>query len=331
MASIHKRNGIWWLSWYQNGKRHRKSLKTKDKEVAKYHKNKKEIELAENSSPIPRKKISCQECLLEYADQAKHQKAAKTLRDDLKRIQDYLNWSGIKDLKNITQHSVEKYIKFRLDQKNISLNTANHIITNIKTWLTWTQRHKYISSNPAKHVKKYKLSKNPPRYLSEKEIDKLLDAAKGSNFYPAIATALYTGLRVRELLNLEWTDFDWKNEVLNVINKDDFTTKSKRFRSIPLNKTLVTILKPYKKKSGYCFFPGGSRKWSPDKGLLAIIKRAGLKNIRWHTFRHTFASRLVQEGVSIYKVSRWLGHASVNTTMIYAHLAPTKDNDINRI
>ena len=50
----------------------------------------------------------------------------------------------------------------------------------------------------------------------------------------------------------------------------------------------------------------------------------------WHLFRHTFASRLVQAGVPIAKVSAWLGHANISTTMIYAHLAPGHDADIEK-
>ena len=61
-----------------------------------------------------------------------------------------------------------------------------------------------------------------------------------------------------------------------------------------------------------------------------FFKEAGIENCNLHSLRHTFASQLVMAGVSIYKVSRWLGHSDVKTTMIYAHLAP-QDADINRI
>jgi len=51
----------------------------------------------------------------------------------------------------------------------------------------------------------------------------------------------------------------------------------------------------------------------------------------WHEFRHTFSSRLVQQGISLYKVSKWLGHSDFKTTQIYAHFAPVYDNDIEKL
>ena len=53
--------------------------------------------------------------------------------------------------------------------------------------------------------------------------------------------------------------------------------------------------------------------------------------VGWHEFRHTFASRLAQEGVSLYKICKWLGHADMKTTQIYAHFAPVYDRDIERL
>ena len=147
-----------------------------------------------------------------------------------------------------------------------------------------------------------------------------------------ILTALYTGLRANELINLEWQDFDFDNGVLKIVNKKDFQTKSKKFRVIPLNKRLITGLKPYIKKGGLCFSNEGKRlHCAPRRAIYSVLKHAGLKGVSWHILRHTFASRLVQEGVSIFKVSKWLGHSSVNTTMIYSHLAPVQDEDINKI
>jgi len=149
-----------------------------------------------------------------------------------------------------------------------------------------------------------------------------------------IATAIYTGLRLSELLYLEWNDFDFGKEILTVKNKHehDYKTKSKKFRIIPLNRKLIAILQPYRKEKGWCFTTSKGERYiqRPRKVFDIILEKAGLDDIGWHGLRHTFASQLIQAGTSIYKVSRWLGHSSVNTTMIYAHLAPGKDDDINK-
>jgi site-specific recombinase XerD len=95
---------------------------------------------------------------------------------------------------------------------------------------------------------------------------------------------------------------------------------------------LKEILLKYRKKSGWCFLnsEGGQFKNNLLKRFKAICKKAGIEDYHLHTLRHTFASQLVMAGVSIYKVSQWLGHSDVTTTMIYAHLEP-QDADINRI
>ncbi|MCK4518524.1 MAG: site-specific integrase [Candidatus Omnitrophica bacterium] len=330
MASIFKRGNIYWIKFYQGGRAYQKSLKTPDKKVAAYYKNQKEIELAERRSPLPSGKKEALDCLNEYQESNIHTKSKNFLSLQAGRIRHFLDYSRIKYLHDIKPRAIEGYIKHRLDS-GLSPATANHIITNIQTWLNWAIRQGFILDNPASKVNKYKVAKNPPRFLSEDEISRLLEASRDTPYYPAIITILYTGVRIRELLSLEWQDFDWQRKVLTVKNKDSFTTKSKKFRVIPLSSKLIEALKPYRKKDGHCFFSGTSRAWPLRKSFKTIQKKAELKKAGWHVLRHTFASRLVQNGVSIYKVSKWLGHANVTTTMIYAHLVPAKDDDINRI
>jgi len=72
----------------------------------------------------------------------------------------------------------------------------------------------------------------------------------------------------------------------------------------------------------------------PRRALRKIIAKSGLREGRrmgWHEFRHTFASRLAQEGISLYKICKWLGHSDFKTTQIYAHFAPVYDHDIEKL
>lgn len=120
---------------------------------------------------------------------------------------------------------------------------------------------------------------------------------------------------------------------------DEWSPKSKKGRIIPLHPRLGKILEPLRKSEGICFpapeEKGGKpyRRIAYPKEFTEWFRKVGLKGERigWHTLRHTFASLLVQEGVSIYKVSQWLGHSEVRTTQIYAHLIPGYDEDISRI
>ena len=131
---------------------------------------------------------------------------------------------------------------------------------------------------------------------------------------------------------LTWPEIDFDRNAITLTNKPGFTLKNRQSRTVPLNEELKRILEPFRKDRGYCFLNSAGKQFD-DKELSrefkkVVAKPAGLPDCTPHSLRHTFASHLVMRGVSIYKVSQWLGHQSVNTTMIYAHLAP-QDDEIN--
>ena len=112
---------------------------------------------------------------------------------------------------------------------------------------------------------------------------------------------------------------------------------------MPCGQYATTILPPHTKSvglqivsDGYCFTDRHGKPFTnnpkayPGRMMRRLLEAIGCyrRGMGFHTLRHTFASRLVQAGVSIYKVSQWLGHRSVNTTQIYAHLATGHDSDI---
>lgn len=333
MAHLYKRGQTYWIKYYQGSRCFRESLKTQDRVVAKYLKNEKENILARGTNVLPLKDVSAFKVLEEYLKSSQFRKTPKTFQEDERRIKYFLQWASIFKINQIESKTVDDYFNYRLKTDSVSFATINRTIDTFKTYFKFAVNNGYLAKNPIEHLKKFKLVKNPPRFYNEEEIQRLFAAAKGYklDFYLMVVTAIYTGMRIGELLHLEWPDFDWQKNLVRVINKDNFTTKNKKFRIIPLNDKLIKILKPHRQKEGYCFFLNGSRKHPPKKGFYAVLKRAGLKKTGFHILRHTFASRLVQTGVSIYKVSKWLGHSSVDVTMSYSHLAPEKDEDINKI
>ena len=172
------------------------------------------------------------------------------------------------------------------------------------------------------------------------EYQRIEDIAAEHSIYPLIVTARYTGLRLQELINLEWQDFDWDKKLVRVLNKPKFnhTVKNNQARVVPTSDELRDKLLPFIKKEGLCFpVPTTGEKYSPEgpkQTLKRIFRKAGLereKRCGFHDFRHTFASRLVQNNVPIYKVSKWLGHSSLAVTTIYAHFAPVYDDDIEKL
>jgi integrase len=314
MASIFLRGEIWWISFYPHpgSKPIQRSLKTKDKTVAKYKKNEIENQLAKGDSPIPHFNVNPSSILGEYKESCKHKNRERTIQDDSKRIADFLSWASVSRIKNIDEQLVKTYLTQRLDAEEINLNTANHIIANLKTFLNYAIRRNYIAANPLKALPKYRVDRLPPRFLSKSEVAGILAAARGEIIFPMIAAALYTGMRFGELLALKWEDVDFARDQIRVAR-----SKSRTFRVIPLHKDLKKILIKGKGRPDQTCFDYQNKR----RIFKRMKKRARVPEIGWHTFRHTFASHLIMSGVDIVTVSKLLGHADISTTMIYSHLS----------
>ena len=143
-------------------------------------------------------------------------------------------------------------------------------------------------------------------------------------------TAFYSGMRLGEIVNLVWECVDFKRKVIIVKNINGFTTKNKKERIIPMNSTLETLMMDRFNKvknvydNDYIFYRSKGIKLNEDyasKQFKKAVRDSGLNyNIHFHTLRHSFASRLIQKGASVFVVKELLGHEDIKTTQIYSHL-----------
>ena len=136
--------------------------------------------------------------------------------------------------------------------------------------------------------------------------------------------AVNTGMRQGEMITLEWSQVSFKDRIVILDNRNTLT-KSKRVRTIPLNINSLQILRKREElKTTELVFTFSNNKIKPDylsRKFKGYIKSAGLNlKLTFHSLCHTFASWLVQRGVSIYEVSKLLGHSDVKVTEIYSHL-----------
>ena len=122
--------------------------------------------------------------------------------------------------------------------------TVNHYLKHIRLFLGHAQDQGHLSENPGKEIKRLKEDKNPIRFLSIEEVNRLVEAVQDSPIYPIVMTALHTGCRIREITNLEWTDFDFNRRVLTVRNKTGFQTKSRNFYEPPRHEILYQMSYP---------------------------------------------------------------------------------------
>ena len=180
-------------------------------------------------------------------------------------------------------------------------------------------------------VPKIKLLKVEPQkfdFLREEESQLLLDNCDGL-LKDMILVALKTGLRFGELIALKDGDIDLKNNLL-AVNKSISrgrmgSPKSNKIRFIPLLDEVCQTLNARIGKDGFIFSKSSNEPLGPVQCLRWLhraCREAGLREIGWHVFRHTFASNLAQNGVSVMLIKELLGHADLKTTLRYAHLIP---------
>ncbi|MCP4545741.1 MAG: site-specific integrase [bacterium] len=147
-----------------------------------------------------------------------------------------------------------------------------------------------------------------------------------------VLTALRTGMRRGELLALKWACVDFLHSVIRVEASDWQgklgPTKTGRARNIPMTQELRAALEKHRRHSSesefvFCNSDGKPLRFTQIKRpLYAACRAAGLPEVQWHVFRHSFASQLVMEGVNLKAVQELLGHRSFNMTLRYSHLAP---------
>ena len=333
MAFLKKRGAIWYVYWSQDGTKHGKSLRTKSKQVAEEYLRELDYRLAKRELR-QQTDVSLARLSDEYLDYAKSTKTATTYcRHDVPRVARFMGFleeHGLTKASQIRETHVQKYQQQLIGK--FSAHTVRHCMYAASGLLSFAVRRGYLTSNVVKNVSKVKAQQNPPRYLSYEEWDKVRQVARKTYLSLLVATAYYTGFRNSELRHLTWEEIDFERDVITLRNKPGFSLKNRESRTVPLSHDLRTILEPLRRDKGYCFTNAVGLQFK-DYELTAefkrlIVKPSGLPHFCLHSLRHTFASHLVMKGVSIYKVSQWLGHKSVNTTMIYAHLAP-QDDEIN--
>lgn len=187
-------------------------------------------------------------------------------------------------------------------------------------------------------IPKLKKLKAPPSrfdFLSQEESAFLLQQLSGV-WYDIVLAGLDTGLRRGELEGLQWSDINWHNKTLTVrhswceTQKALTSPKSNRERHISLTNRVCEILARRRKESGFVFLNEQGKKIESKRindRLSGACKKIGLRRITCHVLRHTFASHLAMAGVSMQKIQELLGHESIQTTMRYAHLAPSSSRE----
>ena len=251
---------------------------------------------------------------------------------DVKKFANYAIPIELSELK-VTRVDISSFLA-QINQEDISARSQARIISGIKAFYKYLIMEDYLKINPTELIESPKIGLKLPDTLSLIEIDKLIAAVDLSNKQGernrAILETLYScGLRVSELVNLQLSNIHFKEGYLKVTGKGD------KERLAPIGGRAIKYLTIYinevrnhqnikKGNEDFVFLNNRGAKLTRVMIFLIIQKlteRIGLKKkISPHTFRHSFATHLIEGGADLRAVQEMLGHESITTTEIYTHL-----------
>ncbi len=354
MGNIYKRGKIWYLDIRVKGRRVRKRVGT-SKKIAELALRDAEVKVAREEFGFSRNDISLDKFFEQFQDYSRvnHRKATTNRYNAvIDHFKAFLRESDhITFLSEVTPELIEKYKVYRKDswvnpngsevksdsdikdhtRKGAKAHTINFEIDTLRAIFNLAIKWGFMKDNPTVQVKRLKVTDTQQlEFLSIEDTEKLLKATP-KEFYAVYFTFLNTGMRKAELENLEWDDIDFKRRKIRIRRKEFWQPKTGE-REIPISQPLYELFSELKKgndkglKSNFVFSDpktGGKLRTKLREKLIQIAKQAGLKGLtKLHTLRHTFASHLVMQGVDLPTVRKLMGHTDIQTTMIYAHLAP---------
>ena len=252
---------------------------------------------------------------------------------------------GEAKLSEISRKNIQDFVKDLVDWGRLSPKSIHNILSVLREILVDAQADGSLIRNPYLKIEKPAIVKSEVGPLERHEIELFLQNCEPENralFY----TAIFTGMRHGELLGLKWGDIDWANGQILVrrsLYKGRFQEPKSRSskRKIDMGPSLGEVLKRYKAEQSKIRLKAG-KEWvdndllfcRPEGGPLdadnlyhrdfkRILKRAGLRQIRIHDLRHTFAASLIKAAHHPKYIQNQMGHYSITVTMdLYGHLMP---------
>jgi len=254
--------------------------------------------------------------------------------DDLKKLENYSElFNGYQTPDKFSYKQLQQFIEW-FAKIGFSAASQARVISGIKTFYKFLILENDIQKNPAELLETPKLTRKIPIFLNVEEIDQLLSLIDRSNNegernMSMIETLYSCGLRVSELVNLKITDLHLNSDYIKITgkgNKERLVPIGKIAKKLILNYlTTIRVKYPVKKEFVDILFLNRRGGKLSRVMVFYIIKdlaeKAGIKKtLSPHSFRHSFATHLVEGGADLRAVQEMLGHESITTTEIYTHL-----------
>lgn len=257
-------------------------------------------------------------------------------------------------LKKITPKHIQDYYSYEMRELGVSSNTIIHRHANIRKALQYALKTGLIDSNPADRVERPRKNKFTGSIYNAEELEALFALVKGRTIELGVILAAFYGLRRAEAVGLKWSAIDFTQKTITIrhtvtqvcidgkstlVEKDRTKTKSS-FRTLPLVAPFEALLLSIKeaqqqnrrlcgkqyctKYTEYIYVNELGELVRPEyitQHFPAMLEKNNMRRIRFHDLRHSCASLLYANGVSLKEIQEWLGHSDISTTSnIYTHL-----------
>jgi integrase/recombinase XerD len=272
--------------------------------------------------------------------------AQNTLESYSRDLRRFILFAGenrkITDIQDVTPEVLVEYLT-QIRDEGLAANSMNRSLAALRGFYKYLLREGIITQNPLANIELAKVWMKLPDTISKEEMKTIL-AQPGTNTIPAIRNTamlelLYaTGIRVSELINLTMNSVNWQVGFLIVMGKGS------KERIVPVGKIAYDCTRRYvdearpqlmqKKSTDVLFLNRFGKKFTRQgfwKIVVGYAKQAGLqKKVYPHTFRHSFASHLLEGGADLRTVQVMLGHSDISTTQIYTHVTREKLREIHQ-
>lgn len=257
-------------------------------------------------------------------------------------------------LTDLTPKHIQDYYTYEMKVNGVSANTVIHRHANIRKALQYAFKTGLLNSNPADRIERPRKEKFVGSIYNAEELGQLFEVVKGDPIELGVILAAFYGLRRSEVVGLRWEAIDFQKKTISInhtvaqirvdgqavlVEKDRTKTKSS-CRTLPLVPPFEELLLRMKaqqeenrrlcgnmychKYEQYLYVDPMGELIKPNyitQHFPLVLKKHGLRKIRFHDLRHSCASLLYANGVSLREIQEWLGHSDISTTSnIYTHL-----------
>ncbi len=340
--AVYKKKNKWYYQFMVNGeRRHGVIPGVSEKKEAEKIENAIKIRVVQQQNgliPKEEKNVTLSQLKNLYENYSKTNK--KSYKHDVYSLNIIVNYFGTSAIvQKITPKKIEDFKQYLKSERNLKNSSINRYLEILSKMFNLGIDNEIIRNNPLQKTAKLREDNHKIRFLSTEEEIRLFKAIEYEHevldrytrlkkivkpylfLKPIIITALQTGMRRGEILNLKWSNIDFTYGFIELLD-----TKSGKARKVPISDTLRDVLNSIEHQSEYVFVNPKTNKPYIDlkKSFHQVMKLANIKNFRFHDLRHTVATRLVENNIDLAVIQEILGHAHIETTMRYAHPVPKR-------